>query len=313
MSAKSEDWKMPSKVDPTKFVKTIDMRPVISQMGLSIKNQGARGTCSVFATTFLLEYMVCKERGLRIQTWPQDSKNRSINFSEEYLNAVANMATGRGDDGDFFESCWLGYRDFGIVGEEWFPYQQTFDDRRPDNELIEVGKAARFFKADLMYSQKKPTQPNFSPKGLSDQQLSAVINQLDNQVPVAFGKHIARDIQTVSSGGLNILNDIADETDQPGAHSVAIVGYSASRVIPSNGYFIFRNSYGEGWGDKGYGYLSFNYARKYVYDAVVYDRASGFLPGVTKPVKPFEIRLPPPSLIEMDKIGKLIHPNSRMR
>lgn len=288
MSEKSEDLKIPATVDLSKFVKTIDLRPTISQMGLGVKHQGDRGTCSVFASTFLLEYMVCKERSLRIQTLTEDQKNRNINFSEEYLNAVANMSRQQAGqvearpDGDTFEGCWWGYRDFGIVGEEWFPYQRTFDpNRRPDNELIELGKAARFFKADIMYSQKKPTQPNASPKGLSDEQLSAVINQLNKQVPVSFGIHIANDVQTVDWGGITMWNDIDDETDGPCGHSIAIVGYSASRVIPSNGYFIFRNSYGEKWAaNGGYGYLSFNYARKYVYDAVVYDRDPRFLPGV---------------------------------
>jgi len=45
-----------------------------------------------------------------------------------------------------------------------------------------------------------------------------------------------------------------------GGHAVVIVGYSDDL-----GHFIFRNSYGPKWGDKGYGYLPYEYVdRKYM-------------------------------------------------
>src|SRR5436190_23586245 len=54
----------------------VDLRPEIASLGISIRpNQGGRGTCSVFAMTFLLEFMYAKNYG---------SKN--ADFSEEYLN-----------------------------------------------------------------------------------------------------------------------------------------------------------------------------------------------------------------------------------
>ncbi|HXW52387.1 MAG TPA: hypothetical protein VEJ41_10385, partial [Candidatus Acidoferrales bacterium] len=34
----------------------VDLRPQIRARGLHIRNQGNRGTCTVFATTFLIEY-----------------------------------------------------------------------------------------------------------------------------------------------------------------------------------------------------------------------------------------------------------------
>jgi hypothetical protein len=40
-----------------------------------------------------------------------------------------------------------------------------------------------------------------------------------------------------------------------GGHAVAIVGYTKSA-------FIIRNSWGTGWGDKGYAYASWSYAQK---------------------------------------------------
>lgn len=57
--------------------------------------------------------------------------------------------------------------------------------------------------------------------------------------------------QDVSSNG-NLDEYHADSAD--GGHAVAFVGYTADR-------FIVRNSWGTGWGDKGFAYASLEYAQ----------------------------------------------------
>src|SRR6185436_6645002 len=58
----------------------VDLRPEIDTLGIAIRSsQLSRGTCSVFAMTFLLEFMYAKNYGLKAQ-----------DFSEEYLNFVSN-------------------------------------------------------------------------------------------------------------------------------------------------------------------------------------------------------------------------------
>ena len=49
--------------------------------------------------------------------------------------------------------------------------------------------------------------------------------------------------------------DVYDEDSADGGHAVAIVGYRA-------GVFIVRNSWGTGWGDKGFAYASDAYAKE---------------------------------------------------
>ena len=39
-----------------------------------------------------------------------------------------------------------------------------------------------------------------------------------------------------------------------GGHAIVIVGYDEEKRL-----FTFRNSWGEDWGDKGYGYLPYDY------------------------------------------------------
>lgn len=310
--------------DLSKLVRLVDLRPIISQMGLAVKTQGTkehpRGTCSVFATTFLLEYLVCKERRLTASNWqdPEGPKN-SFDFSEEYLNAVANIAQQAYVDGGFFSDMWQGYKEYGIVDEAWFPYQQTFDpDHIPDKELIAIGKQARFYQAGLMYSEKKPPQnapPDESPMGFSDQQISAILKHLDDQVPVAFGYHGAENTTYVPWGGLKIYDDLPDAYNGPFGHSMDIVGYSAADHLPSGGYFIVRTSWGPGWADNGYAYITFNYIRKFAYDAVVYERpprAKFEVPQDLTVEPKSRKRFPEPSMNLIDQLGKVINPKSRL-
>jgi len=286
-------------IDFSKFLKTIDLRPQIGQMGLGVRSQGGRGTCSVFASTFLVEFKLSQERSLT-----------GMDLSEEYLNAVTNRATGRTDDGDFFSSISEGYKSFGVVDEVWCQYKTTYDPNfQPDNELLGVGEACRFYKTDLMISANLPAKPGFS-----DVQLAAILKQLDNGVPVAIGFNGSSGTTTISVGGLSVMDDLSNDIG-PYGHSVPIVGYRSGPLISSGGYVIFRNSYGPSWGDSGYGYMSFNYLKKYTNDAIVYDRSPQFLPPTIQRVKlPVErIRYPPPITLETaDLLGKLIHPASRL-
>ncbi|WP_221392678.1 C1 family peptidase [Dyadobacter sp. NIV53] len=282
---------------------SVDLRPTIIDMGLVPKSQGYRGTCSVFASTFLLEYMTCKE------------KNRSnLDYSEEYLNAVTNTAIGYEEDGDFFSSITKGYGEYGIVDEVSFPYQSSFDPKhKPSQKLMNIGKAARFLKSEIMYASK-PNPSGGSPRGLSNNQIESVKKLLESGVPVAMGFHGASALQTSDMNGITAWNDLSDEVTGAYAHSVPVVGYWAATGGTDVGYFIFRNSGGPDWGDHGYGYFSFNYVSKFVYDVVLYDKEPKFslTDVVAATVKPKLVKLPFITEAEMERTGKLINAKSKV-
>jgi hypothetical protein len=95
---------------PQASLPQVDLRPEIQSLNLAIRDQGGRGTCSVFAMTFLLEYMY----GTRLIVTAND-------LSEEYLNYTTNLVSGVNGDGDFFDKLDAGYQTWGIIPELTVP------------------------------------------------------------------------------------------------------------------------------------------------------------------------------------------------
>ena len=52
-----------------------------------------------------------------------------------------------------------------------------------------------------------------------------------------------------------------------GRHGLLLVGYMDSAAFPGGGYFIIRNSLGEGWGNRGYGKLPYAYLECFAREA----------------------------------------------
>jgi hypothetical protein len=249
-----------------------DLRPGIARLGLGIRNQGTRGTCSVHAMTFLLEYMAAARRNRRYG-----------DLAEEYLNAVANLASGKSDDGDFFAILDQGYRKYGIVREGQFAYQASYNaSLAPSASLMSFGQST-LGQDQLLARFIKPWD---NTTGASEAQLSEVMKLLQQRVPVAVGMWwpISGKFQTSVVAGVSIVSDLGKLPAGwlKDGHSVVLVGYAQHSHFPGGGYFIFRNSFGPTWGNSGHGYISFEYLRKYANDLVAYIPAEEVVAGIMK-------------------------------
>lgn len=237
-----------------------DLRPAIERLGLRIRNQGNRPTCSVHAMTFLLEYMAATRR-----------QHNYGDLSEEYLNTVGNRASGKTHDGDFFSVLDQGYRSYGIASETDFPYRATYDSTLAPPAMI-VTHAKNGLAYDRLLARF--IKPWDRTTGASEAQLSDVLKQLKANVPVAVGLWWPRKgtFQTTTVAGVGIIRDLgkAPSGSLVDGHSVVLVGYALHSQFPGGGYFIFRNSWGPTWGDRGHGYISFDYLRKNANDLVAY-------------------------------------------
>ncbi|HEU4389722.1 MAG TPA: hypothetical protein VFV34_18095, partial [Blastocatellia bacterium] len=150
----------------------VDLRPEIGSLGISVRpTQSGRGTCSVFAMTFLLEFMYAKNYGFK-----------SPDFSEEYLNFASNLALGQKVDGGFFDEIDLGYQKYGIVDEALVPYKSAFNPALTVS--AETSKKGTAIAPRLKPHFIKPWDVN---TGLSAAQLLSIIVQLKSGRPVAAG------------------------------------------------------------------------------------------------------------------------------
>ena len=236
----------------------VDLRPEIAALGLSIRpNQGDRGTCSVFATTFLLEFMYAKNYGFK-----------APDFSEEYLNYASNLAIGQKVDGGFFDQLDQGYQKYGMVNESVVPYKSFFD---PNMKLLDAAlKSGSSIAPRLKPHFIKPWNVN---TGLQASQLLSILVQLKGGRPVAAGLRWPKQGKFATEKILGVtLMKTPPASDVVDGHSIDFVGFKSSKAFPGEGYLIFRNSWGPGFGDNGYGYMSFDYAMKYVNDLLQYTK-----------------------------------------
>jgi len=110
--------------------------------------------------------------------------------------------------------------------------------------------------------------------GMTAAELQNILTILRSGRPVATGIWWLNNFETVRVDGVPLLKDYprsANTGSNPpmfDGHSIDLVGFRESEAFPGGGYFIFRNSFGTGFGDKGYGFLSFQYIRAYANDGI---------------------------------------------
>ncbi len=241
----------------------VDLRPTIKSRGLAIRDQGNRGTCTVFATTFLIEYERAGITGVH---------GTADKLSEEYLNWAGNKATGEDADGGFFTKFIAGYQAWGIAKSASMPYRATYNSAHPATPSASTIAAAKaLFPVRYPFTILKVWNDQ---AGMTSAELQNVLATLRSGRPVATGIWWLTNFSTVTVDGVPLLKDYprsANNTAQPpmfDGHSIDLVGFHQSSAFPGGGYFIFRNSFGPSFGDAGYGFVSFQYLRTYSNDAI---------------------------------------------
>jgi hypothetical protein len=243
----------------------VDLRPKIRQFGLPIRNQGNRGTCTVFATTFLIEYQKASMAG---------SPGAHI-LSEEYLNWAGNKVAHEASDGGFFTKFIPGYEKWGISGAKQMVYRATYDPTHPATpSKIAIKSAQSMFPVKYPFVILKVWD---NTKGMTRAELQKALATLRSGRPVATGIWWLSTFATVNVHGVPLLKDYprsANSNPDPSknpmfdGHSIDLVGFKESPAFPGGGFFIFRNSFGRSFGNAGYGFVSFQYLRTYSNDAI---------------------------------------------
>jgi C1A family cysteine protease len=201
-----------------------------------ISNQGQTNACVGFATVDGLgEYLAAKQ-------------GRRMNLSPRYVwNLTRQMEKSLdGNVGTWPHDAMKVADNLGIALEADFPTpapEVTEDNarlmplvtERPSNDVVARAKKNRLFKG-----WKAITSVHAMKKSVAD------------GMPVVFAINVYASIGSVGTNGI-IPSPKANE-EAEGGHAIVCVGYDNARRL-----FIIRNSWGTGWGDKGYGYLPYDY------------------------------------------------------
>jgi hypothetical protein len=223
----------------------IDLRPDFARLGLDAQAQGKRDTCSLFAIATLADFQWAKDRGRGGQP-----------LSVEFLAWAANEATGlTGDQAMFYEAV-HGLNELGICTAALMPYEKTHDARRAPSAAARGDAKERRGRWRVTWIKRWDVS-----RGLSADELGAVKRALASGHPVACG---LRWPLAPSGGSLLKVPPAGKVRD---GHSIVFTGYKDASA-GGDGILRFRNSAGPGWGDGGYGVMSYSYACAYANDAL---------------------------------------------
>jgi hypothetical protein len=189
--------------------------------------QGQQGSCTAWATA----YAVRSYYGRGTQVWqnyaPEDQVF-SPAFVYNHLHSDAQCSKGTSISAalDFI-------RDAGVPPMSSFPYQLDSCTLQPGGDVQDI--ASRF--------------KIRSWRSLAADRLDDVKGQLASGNPVIFGMNITDEFLTL--GRAQIYDDSTSaKTD---GHAMVIVGYDEEKQA-----FKVFNSWGTGWGDEGYGWISYS-------------------------------------------------------
>ncbi len=228
-----------------KLTANVDSRASCSE----IRNQGALGSCTAHAACAMLEY--CENRAF----------SKHIDVSRLYVYKTSrDLLQVTGDTGAWLRTAMAALVLLGAPPEKYWPYT----DAKPAFDVEPtafVYSVADDYTA-LQYFCHDPLGAALTGEAV----LQSVKTSLAARLPAMFGFY---GFPSAASG------------DKPGAipypgpgekaqwgHAILAVGYDDNKVIKNTKYgtqttgaLLFENSWGTAWGEKGFGWLPYDYVR----------------------------------------------------
>lgn len=229
----------------SKIPGSVDLRKWCSP----VENQKNLGSCTANAGVGLIEYFERRAFG------------KHIDASRLFLyKTTRNLLRTTGDTGAFLRTTMGAMVLFGVPPESYWPYTDNPGagpdgfDREPPAFCYAFGAS---YKPILYYKLDPPSSP-------PAQVLDTIKTHLVAGFPSIFGFTVYSSIRQENTGG-KIPFPCANE-EILGGHAIMAVGYDDAVKIKNDdcktetkGALLIRNSWGTDWGDKGYGWLPYEY------------------------------------------------------
>jgi C1A family cysteine protease len=213
-----------------------------------IKNQGNLGACTAFSAVAMYEYYQNKAFG------------KFIDGSELFVYKVTrNMLNWTGDTGAYIRSVMGAIALFGIPPASVYQYDKRKFDHEPPAFVYSY---AQNFQAITYY--------RLDPLGSTGRQtLDNIKIQLNAGFPVIMGFTCYSSLNHPKTEETGEIPFPSKNESVIGGHAVMVVGYDDYNMVTNpidgskrRGVLIVRNSWGENWGDNGYGYIPYEYVKR---------------------------------------------------
>jgi len=205
---------------PGKLPASVDLRSGCSP----VEDQGGLGSCTAQALVGALEFLQIKA-GVSV-------KDLSRLFV--YYNERAREGNILSDSGAMLRTGIKVLKHFGVCQENKWPYNTSKFKLWPTPECYEEGR-----KHQVIAYQRLTT-------------LAEMKACLAMGLPFVFGFSVYASAMTDEAAKTGIIPIPDDNDSLQGGHAILGVGYDDAKQS-----LLFRNSWGESWGEKGYGWLPY--------------------------------------------------------
>ncbi len=220
---------------------SVDLRKWCSK----VEDQGQLGSCTAHAGVGIVEY------------YQMRAFNKHLEGSRLFVyKTTRNLMQETGDAGGYLRHTMAALTTCGVPEEKYWPYDISKFDIDPGPFVYSIAdnfEALKYFCHDPLGS--KVPYPNV---------LDSVKKYLESGIPSMFGFWGFPSFE--KSNVIGAIPYPCPNESSAWGHAVVAVGYDDKLKIKNlicnketTGALLIRNSWGEDWGDKGYGWLPYDY------------------------------------------------------